>query len=185
MHTLAAVALNLGALQAEPVPYGEALARPSARSASSGASATTAELGSALFNAANLFVQVGSSARLAAPWRAHATRARAAATGASSRHWQCSSRAISSAARGSRRRRPGSTGTRRAALGDERSRARGAAALLAAAETLAESGCRRTRGRRWARQPRGGVPATATDDDELALRAGACALAAGAVDPRR
>ena len=59
MHTLAAVALNLGALQADAGAYGEALAATERAIRELGRMGATAELGTALFNAANLFVQVG------------------------------------------------------------------------------------------------------------------------------
>ena len=59
VHTLAAVAVNLGALQAEAGAYGEALAATERAIRELGRVGATAELGTALFNAANLFVQVG------------------------------------------------------------------------------------------------------------------------------
>jgi transcriptional regulator with GAF, ATPase, and Fis domain len=59
VHTLAAVALNLGALLSEQGVYGEALAATERAVRALGQLGSTAELGTALVNAANLLVQVG------------------------------------------------------------------------------------------------------------------------------
>ena len=56
VHTLAAVALNLGALLAEQGLYGEALAATERAVRALGQPGSTAELGTALVNAANLLV---------------------------------------------------------------------------------------------------------------------------------
>ncbi|HVR01516.1 MAG TPA: GAF domain-containing protein, partial [Polyangia bacterium] len=67
VHTLAAVALNLGGLLAEQGLFGEALAATERAVRALGQLGSTAELGTALVNAANLFVQLGdlSAARRA------------------------------------------------------------------------------------------------------------------------
>ncbi|HEV3031198.1 MAG TPA: sigma 54-interacting transcriptional regulator, partial [Polyangia bacterium] len=67
VHTLAAVALNLGGLLAEQGLFGEALAATERAVRTLGQLGSTAELGTALVNAANLFVQLGdlSAARRA------------------------------------------------------------------------------------------------------------------------
>jgi serine/threonine-protein kinase PknK len=62
VHTLAAVALNLGALLAEQGLYGEALAATERAVRELGRLGATAELGTALVNAANLLVQLGDLA---------------------------------------------------------------------------------------------------------------------------
>jgi serine/threonine-protein kinase PknK len=59
VHTLAAVALNLGALLAEQGLYGEALAATERAVRELGRLGATAELGTALVNAANLLLQLG------------------------------------------------------------------------------------------------------------------------------
>jgi serine/threonine-protein kinase PknK len=59
VHTLAAVALNLGALLAEQGLYGEALTATERAVRALGQLGSTSELGSALVNAANLLVQLG------------------------------------------------------------------------------------------------------------------------------
>jgi transcriptional regulator with GAF, ATPase, and Fis domain/tetratricopeptide (TPR) repeat protein len=59
VHTLASVALNLGALLAEQGTYGEALAATERAVRALGQLGATAELGTALVNAANLLVQLG------------------------------------------------------------------------------------------------------------------------------
>jgi transcriptional regulator with GAF, ATPase, and Fis domain/Tfp pilus assembly protein PilF len=62
VHTLATVALNLGALLAEQGVYGEALAATERAVRALGQLGATAELGTALVNAANLLVQLGDPA---------------------------------------------------------------------------------------------------------------------------
>jgi transcriptional regulator with GAF, ATPase, and Fis domain/tetratricopeptide (TPR) repeat protein len=59
VHTVAAVALNLGGLLADEGLYGEALAATERAVRTLGQLGSTAELGTALVNAANLFVQLG------------------------------------------------------------------------------------------------------------------------------
>jgi serine/threonine-protein kinase len=59
VHTLAAVALNLGGLLAEQGVFGEALAATERAVRALGQLGSTAELGAALVNAANLLVQLG------------------------------------------------------------------------------------------------------------------------------
>jgi transcriptional regulator with GAF, ATPase, and Fis domain len=59
VHTLAAVALNLGGLLAEQGLFGEALAATERAVRALGQLGSTAELGTALVNAANLLVQLG------------------------------------------------------------------------------------------------------------------------------
>ena len=59
VHTLAAVALNLGGLLAEQGLFGEALAATERAVRALGQLGSTAELGAALVNAANLLVQLG------------------------------------------------------------------------------------------------------------------------------
>jgi transcriptional regulator with GAF, ATPase, and Fis domain/tRNA A-37 threonylcarbamoyl transferase component Bud32/tetratricopeptide (TPR) repeat protein len=59
LHTLAAVALNLGALQSDAGAYGDALVATERATRELGRMGATAELGTALFNAANLFTQIG------------------------------------------------------------------------------------------------------------------------------
>ncbi len=59
VHTVAAVALNLGGLLADEGLYGEALAATERAVRTLGQLGSTAELGAALVNAANLFVQLG------------------------------------------------------------------------------------------------------------------------------
>src|SRR5262249_53511809 len=61
VHTLAAVALNLGALQADGGAYGEAIGATERAIRELGRLGATSELGSALFNAANLFGQIGEA----------------------------------------------------------------------------------------------------------------------------
>jgi serine/threonine-protein kinase PknK len=62
VHTLAAVALNLGALLADQGVYGEALAATERAVRELGRLGATSELGTALANAANLLVQLGDLA---------------------------------------------------------------------------------------------------------------------------
>ncbi len=140
VHTLAAVALNLGALQADAGAYGEALAATERAIRELGRMGTTAELGTALFNAANLFVQVGqlgAARRALARARDEGARRGAAAV----------VEAFAAFIEGDLERREGQLGRatevyrRAAAALRENGRAHEAtAALLAAAETLAESG---------------------------------------------
>src|SRR6185295_19459025 len=62
VHTLAAVALNLGALEGEAGAYGESIAATLRAIRELGRIGATSELGSALFNAANLSCQMGAVA---------------------------------------------------------------------------------------------------------------------------
>ncbi len=174
VHTLAAVALNLGALQADAGAYGEALAATERAIRELGRMGTTAELGTALFNAANLFVQVGQlGAARRALARARDEGARRGATAVVE--------AFAAFVEGDLERREGQLGRatqlyrRAAAALRENGRAHEAtAALLAAAETLAESGLSAD-----ARQAlgeaaqRGAAPATAPRTTSWRSRAGA------------
>jgi len=188
VHTLAAVALNLGALQADAGAYGEALAATERAIRELGRMGTTAELGTALFNAANLFVQVG---QLAAARRA-LSRARdeGARRGAAA-----VVEAFATFIEGDLERREGQLGRateiyrRAAAALRENGRAREAtAALLAAAETLAETGmpveARQALSEAAAQRSSGrdSQVDVGDDDDELSLARGRVWLAAGAVD---
>ncbi len=188
VHTLAAVALNLGALQADAGAYGEALAATERAIRELGRMGTTAELGTALFNAANLFVQVGllAAARRALS-RARDEGARRGVAGVVE--------AFATFIEGDLERREGQLGRateiyRRAATAlRENGRAHEAtAALLAAAETLAETGmpaeARQALSEAAAQRSSGrdGEVDIGAEDDELALARGRVWLAAGAVD---
>jgi transcriptional regulator with GAF, ATPase, and Fis domain/tetratricopeptide (TPR) repeat protein len=142
IHTLAAVALNLGALQADMGSYGEALAATERAMRELGRMGNTAELGTALFNAANLFVQVG---QLGAARRALArARDEGARRGASA-----VVEAFAAFIEGDLERREGQparaiTLYRQAAvgLGDNGQAQAAGSAQLAEAEALAEAGQR-------------------------------------------
>ena len=183
VHTLAAVALNLGALQADAGAYGEALAATERAIRELGRMGTTAELGTALFNAANLFVQVGQlGAARRALARARDEGARRGATAVVE--------AFAGFVEGDLERREGqparATALYQRAAGALRENGRAheaTAALLAAAETLAESGMLTDARRALAeaarrRSEEGG----SGDDDELALARGRVWLASGAAD---
>jgi transcriptional regulator with GAF, ATPase, and Fis domain len=187
VHTLAAVALNLGALQADAGAYGEALAATERAIRELGRMGTTAELGTALFNAANLFVQVGqlgAARRALARARDEGARRGAAAI----------VEAFAAFIEGDLERREGQLGRatevyrRAAAALRENGRAHEAtAALLAAAETLAESGmpaeARQTLAEAASQRRSGDATVDGSaDDDELSLARGRVWLAAGAVD---
>ncbi len=188
VHTLAAVALNLGALQADAGAYGEAVAATERAIRELGRMGTTAELGTALFNAANLFVQVG---QLPAARRALArARDEGARRGASA-----VVEAFAIFVEGDLERREGQLARaielyRRAAtaLGENGRAQEATTALLAAAEVLAESGlaadARQALGEAAVRRAAAGDGADAerADDDELALARGRVWLTVGAVD---
>ena len=188
VHTLAAVALNLGALQADAGAYGEALNATARAIRELGRLGSTAELGTALFNAANLFVQVG---QLAAARRA---LARARQEGAR-RGTPTAVDAFAAFVEGDLERREGqperaialyrqaSAALRESGRGHESS-----SALLAVAETLAEAGLRGEAVQALAaaageRDRSGdGGRASVDDDEELALARGRVLLATGSAD---
>src|SRR5262249_54338170 len=143
VHTLAAVALNLGALQAEAGAYAEALTATARAIRELGRVGATAELGTALFNAANLFVQVG---QLPAARRAVA-RARPEGREAARRGGPATVEAFAAFVEGDLERREGQP-ARAVALYRQAAAAlaaagrghKAASAGLAEAEALAEAG---------------------------------------------
>jgi transcriptional regulator with GAF, ATPase, and Fis domain len=189
VHTLAAVALNLGALQADAGAYGEALAATERAIRELGRMGATAELGTALFNAANLFVQLGqlgAARRALARARDEGARRGAAAV----------VEAFAAFVEGDLERREGqparATQLYRQAAAALRANGRtheAALALLSEAETLAEAGLWVEARRALAGAAEGrdadhpGTAATG-DDEELAMARGRIDLCAGRADGR-
>ncbi len=195
VHTLAAVAVNLGALQAEAGAYGEALAATERAIRELGRLGATAELGTALFNAANLFVQVGQlGAARRALARARDEGARRGATPVVE--------AFATFVEGDLERREGQPARAKdlyrqaaSALREQGRVHEASSASLAEAETLAEAGqpieARRTLAEAAAQRAGqdqsagvgdGDVDGDIDGDDELAMARGRVLLVAGAAD---
>jgi transcriptional regulator with GAF, ATPase, and Fis domain len=165
VHTVAGVALNLGALLAEQGLYGEALA---------------AELATALVNAANIFVQVGDLAA--------ARRALGRARGLATERKLALALAAATFVEGDLALREGDAAgagslyrSASAAFVDEAQEHRAASALYAAAEAAAQAG-RADDGRR-ALAEADALRAPAEDDPERARALAALGLADGGGEP--
>jgi serine/threonine-protein kinase PknK len=182
VHTVAAVALNLGGLLTEEGLYDEALRASERAVRELGRLGATAELGPALVNAANLFVELGdlSAARRAID-RAHGLAAGGGAT-----------RVVATAAfvRGDLAQRAGEVevavaryreaATAFAEIGQP---AGAGSALLAAAQALASAGRpEEARGALTEAERLRGPTSTAADDPELARLQAILALADGSSD---
>jgi transcriptional regulator with GAF, ATPase, and Fis domain/tetratricopeptide (TPR) repeat protein len=139
VHTLAAVALNLGGLLAEQGLYGEALAATERAVRALGQLGSTAELPAALVNAANLLVQLGDLPG--------ARRALERARAESARRGTAVARALVAFVEGDLGRREGRLDVAAAAYAEAAARfgesgqpRRAASATLARAEALALAG---------------------------------------------
>ncbi|HXU05169.1 MAG TPA: sigma 54-interacting transcriptional regulator [Polyangia bacterium] len=180
VHTVASVALNLGALLAEQGLYGEALSASERAVRELGRLGAAAELATALVNAANIFVQLGD---LPAARRA-LERARSLAT----ERKLTLALAAATFVEGDLALRTGqpaaATSVYRAAAAafvDEGQEHRAASALFAAAEAAAQAG-QAGEGRRWLAEA-DALRAPADDDAERARALAALGLADGGGEP--